>query len=116
MEEILTLDLNADWVILSACNTASGDGDGAEAFSGLGQAFFYAGARSLLLSNWSVETVSAKLLTTGIFEASINDRSLTRAQALQASIKNLMAQSADGLYSYAHPIFWAPFTLVGDGG
>ena len=116
MKEILALDLNADWVILSACNTASGDGDGAEAFSGLGQAFFYAGARSLLLSNWSVETVSAKLLTTGIFEASINNRSLTRAQALQASAQDLMRRSADGHYSYAHPIFWAPFTLVGDGG
>lgn len=117
MEEILTLDLNADWVILSACNTASGDGDGAEAFSGLGQAFFYAGARSLLLSNWSVETVSAKLLTTGIFEASVNDRSLTRAQALQASIRKLIGSTDEsGIYSYAHPIFWAPFTLVGDGG
>lgn len=117
MEEILTLDLNADWVILSACNTASGDGDGAEAFSGLGQAFFYAGARSLLLSNWSVETVSAKLLTTGIFEASVNDRSLTRAQALQASIRKLIGSTDESdTYSYAHPIFWAPFTLVGDGG
>lgn len=116
MEEILTLDLNADWVILSACNTASGDGDGAEAFSGLGQAFFFAGARSLLLSNWSVETVSAKLLTTGIFEASVSDWSLTRAQALRASSLKLMKQTADDQYSYAHPIFWAPFTLVGDGG
>jgi hypothetical protein len=60
MEEVLQLKLDADWVVLSACNTASGDGAGAEAISGLGRAFFYAGARSLLVSAWPVETVSAK--------------------------------------------------------
>ena len=63
MDEILGLKLNADWVVLSACNTASGDGAGAEAVSGLGRAFFYAGARALLVSNWPVETRSARLLT-----------------------------------------------------
>ncbi|MCX7180832.1 MAG: CHAT domain-containing protein, partial [Proteobacteria bacterium] len=57
MEEVLGLKLNADWVVLSACNTAAGDGAGSEAISGLGRAFFYAGARSLLVSNWPVETV-----------------------------------------------------------
>ncbi len=50
--EIATLDLDADWVILSACNTAAADGTpGAEGLSGMAKAFFYAGARALLVSH-----------------------------------------------------------------
>ncbi|MEE8196761.1 MAG: CHAT domain-containing protein, partial [Acidiferrobacterales bacterium] len=60
MGAILGLKLNADWIVLSACNTAAAEGKGAEAVSGLGRAFFYAGARALLVSNWPVETTSAK--------------------------------------------------------
>ena len=123
MEEILGLRLNADWVVLSACNTASGSGAGAEAVSGLGRAFFYAGARALLVSNWPVETNSARELTTDLFRRQGADPNLTRAKALQQT----MTAMIDGpgfvdpktnrvVFSYAHPIFWAPFTLVGDGG
>src|SRR5690606_12703423 len=60
MDEILGLKLDADWVVLSACNTGSGANAGAEAASGLGRAFFYAGTRALLLTNWSVHSASAK--------------------------------------------------------
>ena len=55
--EIAQLKLNADWVVLSACNTIAGDKPGAEALSGLARAFFYAGARALLVSHWAVETM-----------------------------------------------------------
>jgi CHAT domain-containing protein len=109
-------------VVLSACNTAAADGAAAEAVSGLGRAFFYAGARALLVSNWPVETVSARLLTTGIFRRQAADSKLARAEALQLTMLELIdsayARDANGkvLYSYAHPMFWAPFTLVGDGG
>jgi len=122
MGEILGLKLNADWVVLSACNTAAADGAGAEAVSGLGRAFFYAGARALLVSNWPVETTSAKALTTDLFKRQAKDPTLTRAQALQQAMLALIdgpgRTNAQGktLFSYAHPIFWAPFTLVGDGG
>ncbi len=122
MGEILGLKLNADWVVLSACNTAAADGAGAEAISGLGRAFFYAGARALLVSNWPVETTSAKALTTDLFRRQAKDPTLTRAQALQQAMLALIdgpgRTDAQGktLFSYAHPIFWAPFTLVGDGG
>ena len=54
--EIATLELNADWVVLSACNTAAGGRQGAEALSGLARAFFYAGARALLVSHWAVDS------------------------------------------------------------
>lgn len=123
MSEILSLRLDADWVVLSACNTGSGKGAGAEAFSGLGRAFFYAGTRALLLSNWPVETTSAKLLTTEIFKRQKGNSSLSRSDALKLSMLSLI--DGDGfvdkktdkiVFSYAHPIFWAPFTLLGDGG
>jgi CHAT domain-containing protein len=65
---MLGLKLNADWVVLSACNTAAGEGAGSEAVSGLGKAFFFVGARTLLVSNWPVETVATRLLTTKLFE------------------------------------------------
>jgi CHAT domain-containing protein/tetratricopeptide (TPR) repeat protein len=117
MEEILRLRLDADWVVLSACNTASGDGEGAEAVSGLGRAFFYAGARALLVTSWPVETTSARLLTTDVFARQAANPKLDRATALRQSMLNLIGTGPEGAgFVYAHPIFWAPFLLVGDGG
>lgn len=112
LEEVLGLKLNADWVILSACNTASDDGQAKEAVSGLGRAFFYAGTRSLLVSNWAVETVSARLLTTGLFRQHSADPGSTRAEALRRSMLAVMKNTTA---DYSHPAFWAPFALVGDG-
>jgi len=122
MGDIMELDISADWVVLSACNTAAAQNKGADAISGLGRAFFYAGARSLLVSNWPVETTSTKELTTTTFKLQAESPELSRAEALrQAKIKLIDHggyHSDDGrmIYSYGHPIFWAPFTLVGDGG
>jgi CHAT domain-containing protein/tetratricopeptide (TPR) repeat protein len=122
MEEILGLSMNADWVVLSACNTATGDGSSSEAVSGLGRAFFYAGTRALLVTNWPVETVSARLLTTELFLRQAEQPALSRAQALRSAMLSVMQQKALNErtgkpdYSYAHPLFWAPYALVGDGG
>jgi CHAT domain-containing protein len=120
LAEILELKLRADWVVLSACNTASADGQASEAVSGLGRAFFFAGAKALLVSHWPVETVSAKLLTTELFKRQTADAKISRAQALRAASLALMQQSAKPdrgpAFSYAHPMFWAPFVVVGDGG
>ena len=119
MEEVLGLKLDADWVVLSACNTASADGKAAEAVSGLGRAFFYAGARSLLVSNWAVETTSARMLTTELFRQQAQNPALTRAEALRASMLALMdkpTQNGQSNFGYSHPVFWAPFSLVGDSG
>jgi CHAT domain-containing protein len=121
MGEILGLRLNADWVVLSACNTGAGEGAGAEAVSGLGRAFFYAGTRALLVSNWPVETTSAQNLTTDLFQRQAADPNLTRADALNLAMLDMIDRrgyaDADGkmIFSYAHPIFWAPFSLEGDG-
>lgn len=112
LDEVLGLRLNADWVVLSACNTGSSDGLQGEALSGLGRGFFFAGARSLLVSNWAVETVSARLLTTGLFRSQFEEPGLTRAEALRRSMLIVMQS---GEPNYDHPAYWAPFTLVGDG-
>ena len=122
MGEILGLRLDADWVVLSACNTGAGDGAGAEAFSGLGRAFFYAGTRAILLSNWPVETTSTRLLTTDPFRRQANNPAISRAEALRQSMLTMIdrkgfvdTDSGKAVFSYAHPIFWAPFSLIGDG-
>jgi CHAT domain-containing protein len=67
--DVAMLKMNADFVVLSACNTAAGDKPGAEALSGLARAFFYAGARSLIVSNWEVDSESTVALMTGMFDA-----------------------------------------------
>ncbi len=69
MGEIAQLKLDADWVVLSACNTAASDcSPGAEGLSGLARAFFFAGSRALLVSQWEVLSVAAVQLTTGTVE------------------------------------------------
>lgn len=120
LSDILGLKLDADWIVLSACNTASGDGAGAEAISGLGRGFFYAGSRALLVTYWPVETGSARDLVTGLFTRYAADLKMSRAEALrQASLATMAGTGRDGggrEFSYAHPLFWAPYALVGDGG
>ncbi len=121
LDEILGLKLNADWVVLSACNTAAGDGSGAEAVSGLGRAFFYAGARALLVSNWPVETVAAQRLMTDLFRRQASAPDLSKAEALRLAMLDLLngpgsqdPRTGKTAFSYAHPLFWAPFVVVGD--
>ena len=98
------------------------NGAGSEALSGLGRAFFYAGARALLVSHWSVETVSARLITTGLFRRQSEQPALTRAQALRLTMLDLLDRGAmpprpgAASFTYGHPLFWAPFALVGDAG
>jgi CHAT domain-containing protein len=110
--EVAALKLDADWVILSACNTAAGGASGAEALSGLARAFFYAGARSLLVSHWAVNSnATVKLITTAVAELKANP-GIGRAEALRRS---MMAMIQHGQDYEAHPAFWAPFVLVGEG-
>ncbi|MCJ9734866.1 CHAT domain-containing protein, partial [Bradyrhizobium sp. PRIMUS42] len=122
MEEILGLKLDADWVVLSACNTGAGAGAGAEAASGLGRAFFYAGTRALLVTNWSVHSQSARQLVTDLFKRQADDPKLSRSEALRQATMALVDGpgylSSEGKteFAYAHPLFWAPYTIIGDGG
>jgi CHAT domain-containing protein len=112
--EVAQLKLNADWVILSACNTASSDGTpGAEGLSGLAKAFFYAGSRALLVSHWPVLSSAAAKLTTRMLKEA-KAKGVGRAEALKRSMLALM--NTPNQPHLAHPMFWAPFTVVGEGG
>jgi CHAT domain-containing protein len=111
LEDVLSLKLNADWVVLSACNTAAAEGRAEEALSGLARGFFYAGSRSLLVTHWSVESESASLLTTGTFAHQIGNPNARRADSLRDAMLKVMAQP-----QFSHPAFWAPYALVGEGG
>jgi tetratricopeptide (TPR) repeat protein len=110
--EVAQLTLNADWVVLSACNTAAAAAPGAEALSGLARAFFYAGARSLVVSNWEVNSESTVELMTGMFAALAADPKLSHGEALQKSMLAMIdnMQHPD----WADPTYWAPFVVVGE--
>jgi CHAT domain-containing protein len=109
--EAALLNLRADWVILSACNTAAGDGTpGAEGLSGLASAFLYAGARGLLVSHWPVSDRAAAALTEGAVRRLAAEPAIGQAEALRQSMLEVMAEPR-----LAHPSFWAPFVAVGDG-
>ncbi len=111
--EVAQLRLNADWVVLSACNTASGDKPGAEALSGLARAFFYSGTRALLVSHWPVISEAAVRLTTKTFSHLRSAPSAGRAEALRQAMLSLID---NGKPYQRHPSYWAPFIVVGEGG
>lgn len=105
--EIAGLTLDADLVVLSACNTGAGGG---EALSGLARAFFYAGSRALITSHWQVDSEATTRLMVGVFQHRQQHPDLGYAEAIRQAQQALIARRAT-----AHPFFWAAFTLVGDG-
>jgi CHAT domain-containing protein/Tfp pilus assembly protein PilF len=110
--EIAQLKLDADWAVISACNTAVEDKPGAEALSGLARAFFYAGARSLIVSHWAVGDEATARLMIGTFRASAHDPKLSHAEALQQSMLAMIdAAKSD---AEADPRLWARFVVVGE--
>lgn len=117
MEDVLHLKLpNTDWVILSACNTAGDNGSG-ESLSGLARAFFFAGAKALLVSQWSVDDLATQHLMEEIFRRYGGAASLSPAKALREGMLTLLDQATKDpdLRYFAHPFAWSAFFLVGEG-
>ncbi|KQW47205.1 hypothetical protein ASD02_34435 [Ensifer sp. Root1252] len=110
--EIVSLHMNADLVVLSACNTAAGKTKAGAHLSGLARAFFYAGARGILVSNWPVASAAAVKITTRMFASSQKRPALNRADGLSMAMLDLID---NGRPVETHPSYWAPFSLVGDG-
>lgn len=113
--EVLDIKMDADLVILSACNTGGPGGEGGgEALSGLARAFFYAGARGLMVTHWAVDDAAAALTVADTLRrqqgGAASAASLRGAQLLilDEAGRNLPA-------AFAHPYYWAPFVLIGDG-
>lgn len=111
--DIAALKLDADLVVLSACNTAAGEYYGAEALSGLARAFLYAGARSLVVSRWYVNSRATVEIMKGIFDAQKTAPGIGRAEAVRRSLAGFLARASN---AQIHPSFWAPFVFVGEGG
>lgn len=109
--EIAALRLNADLVVLSACNTAGSDGKlGGDALSGLAESFFFAGARSLVASHWQVPSSATAQLMTAMFSTLGPTLNGGASEALKVAQSRLIAKKET-----AHPFFWAAFVLIGDG-
>ena len=108
MNEIMQLNLNADLVILSACNTGSVEDEYSGSYSGLAKAFFVAGAKSVIVSNWYVEDAATQRLIQKFTENMFKDKG-NFAENLNLTMKELSKQKSQ----YSHPIFWAPFVFVG---
>jgi CHAT domain-containing protein len=109
--DIAALETDADLVILSACNTAAPDGGPfADGFSGLARAFLHAGARALLVSNWTISSDATVELTTGFLAALQESPNVRQAEALRRSILKMLDS---GNRTFTHPAFWAPFVVVG---
>src|SRR5262249_38626293 len=111
--EVAQLQMNAEWVVISACNTAGGEKPSAEAFSGLARAFFFAGARAILASHWPVYSDAAVLLITRTFNELKSRPGLGRSEAHRRAMLALMSDQSEP--SNAHPSVWAPFVVVGEG-
>jgi CHAT domain-containing protein/Tfp pilus assembly protein PilF len=111
--EVAQLKLNADWVVLSACNTIAGDKPGAEALSGLARSFFYAGARALLVSHWAVDSEAATRLTIATFDRLKADPKTGRAEALRQAMLSYLNDASSSKNAY--PALWGPFALIGEG-
>ena len=90
----------------------AGDKPGAEALSGLARAFFYAGARALLVSHWAVDSKAAARLAIATFDA-ISTAHMSRAEALRHAMLEYMNDTSNPLNAY--PAFWAPFAVIGEG-
>ena len=108
--EISELNLNANLVILSACNTSSSQNKYAEGFSGLVSAFFSAGTKSVISTYWQVEDKAGYILMTKTIEKSINNK-ISIAEALRET----KLEFIDGKYGeeYKKSFYWAPYVYIG---
>jgi CHAT domain-containing protein len=115
---VVGLDLDADLVVLSACNSGGPAGTTAgESLSGLARAFFYAGARSLAVTHWSVNDQVAAFLVADTLRRIRENPNLGIAGALRDAQLAILADAGKGLPAeIAHPFFWAPFAVIGEGG
>ncbi len=116
--KIANLNLDADLVILSACNSGGPGGVVAgESLSGLARSFFYAGARALMVTHWAVNDQTAAYLVAVMLRQLRDNPSYGIAEALRAAELGMLDGAGVDLNpDVAHPFYWAPFAVIGEGG
>ncbi|MDB5696588.1 MAG: hypothetical protein JWN21_2131, partial [Sphingomonas bacterium] len=107
--EIMRLRIGADWVVLSACNTAAGADSDEAGLTGLARAFLHAGGRNLLASHWPIRDDAAAWLSVETVRR--YGRGADPAQALRAAMLAMIDRAP--VPDARHPVHWAPFILVG---
>ena len=114
--EVRRLNLAAAWVILSACNTATGNGEG-ESLSVLASAFLSAGALQVMASHWPVRDDVTPYLTSETLRLASGDTAGGPGRALQQAMRRVRTgEGIDGWQAdWAHPAAWAPFTVISNG-
>jgi len=108
--DIFNMNLNASLVVLSACETARALVGGGDELLGLSRALFYAGAKSLVVSQWKVEDESTALLMVSFYRYLM--QGYTKKQALRQAQCQLL--SGDRNAKLRHPFFWSAFFLMGN--
>jgi CHAT domain-containing protein/tetratricopeptide (TPR) repeat protein len=112
-EEVATLDLSGvEWAVLSACDTGVGEIKAGEGVFGLRRAFQVAGARTVIMSLWSVEDQATRAWMRALYEGRFVKHLSTADAVHQASLAVLQDRRARGLST--HPFFWAAFVAAGD--
>jgi CHAT domain-containing protein len=112
-EEIAALDLSGvEWAVLSACDTGAGEVRAGEGVFGLRRAFQIAGARTLIMSLWSVDDESTREWMTALYDARLHRRLSTAESVRHASLSVLNARRNAG--QSTHPFHWAAFVAAGD--
>ncbi|MFL5286851.1 MAG: CHAT domain-containing tetratricopeptide repeat protein, partial [Rhodopila sp.] len=115
--QIQQLELDAELVILAACNTGGDNGGGAgESLSGLARAFFFAGARSLLVTHWDANDATTTYLTALFLQALNANPAAGPAMALVASQRRMINEAVGDRAMQAHPYYWAVEALIGGRG
>jgi CHAT domain-containing protein len=115
--DVVGVNLDANVVILSACNSGGpGNSTSGESLSGLARAFFFAGARAMLVTHWSINDQTSAFLVADTLRRLAGNEDGGLAGALRAAQLGLLDQAGKGLpVALAHPFFWAPFALIGEG-
>lgn len=117
--DLTEIKLDADLVILSACNSGGSDGKltGGESLSALARSFFYGGARGLMITHWEVSDQAATFITADTLRRLKAEPGLSGAEALQSAQVDVLEKAGKGLPAeFAHPFYWAPFALIGQSG
>ena len=115
--DVTAMQLDADVVILSACNSGGPNGaTSGESLSGLARSFFYAGARAMLVTHWSINDQATALLIAGTLQRLRAGNAQGLAGAFHEAQQSMLADAGTRLPAViAHPFYWAPFALVGEG-